>query len=260
MSDKKEKLDAFGRLLDIMDELREKCPWDREQTIESLRNLTIEETYELADAIIENDMEDIRKELGDLLLHIVFYAKIGDEKGEFDIADVINSINEKLIFRHPHVFGERKVSGTNEVISNWEELKIKEGNGNKTVLGGVPESLPAIIKAHRIQDKARAVGFDWANKNDIWQKVEEEIEEVKSEIAKGDNVQLELEFGDLLFSIVNAARLFNIEPESALERTNKKFIRRFNYIEEAAKNSNTNLRQMPLEKMDSLWEEAKKSE
>ncbi len=260
MSDKKEKLEAFGRLLDIMDELREKCPWDREQSIESLRNLTIEETYELADAIIENDMEDIRKELGDLLLHIVFYAKIGDEKGAFDITDVINSINEKLIFRHPHVFGEREVSGSKEVVSNWEELKIKEGNGNKTVLGGVPISLPAIIKAHRIQDKARAVGFDWADKNDIWQKVDEEIREVKNEITKGSIPQLESEFGDLLFSIVNAARLFDIEPESALERTNKKFISRFNYIEKTARQSNMNLREMTIEKMDSLWEEAKKQE
>ncbi len=260
MSDKQEKLEAFGRLLDIMDELREKCPWDREQSIESLRNLTIEETYELADAIIENDMEDIRKELGDLLLHIVFYAKIGDEKGEFDITYVINSINEKLIFRHPHVFGEREVSGTKEVISNWEELKIKEKNGNKTVLGGVPKSLPAIIKAHRIQDKARAVGFDWADKNDIWEKVDEEIREVKDEISKANKIQLESEFGDLLFSIVNAARLFDIEPESALEKTNKKFINRFNYIEQSAKQSDTSIRDLSIDKMDNLWEEAKKLE
>lgn len=257
MSNRQEKLEAFGRLLDVMDELREKCPWDREQTIESLRNLTIEETYELADAIIENDMEDIRKELGDLLLHIVFYAKIGDEKEEFDITDVINGINEKLIFRHPHVFGDREVSGSKEVISNWEELKIKETNGNKTVLGGVPRSLPALIKAHRIQDKARAVGFDWADRNDIWQKVDEEIGEVKTEIENNNGQLMEKEFGDLLFSIVNAARLFGIEPESALERTNKKFITRFNYIEETAKLSDRNIKDMTLEEMDQLWEAAK---
>ncbi len=260
MSDKIEKMEAFGRLLDVMDELREKCPWDREQSIESLRNLTIEETYELADAIIEDDMEGIREELGDILLHIVFYAKIGDEKNEFDITDVINGINKKLIFRHPHVFGERKVSGSNEVVSNWEELKIEEGNGKKTVLGGVPKSLPALIKAHRIQDKARAVGFDWADKNDIWDKVDEEIAEVKNELKSGQNDLLESEFGDLLFSIVNAARLFNIEPETALERTNKKFIRRFNYIEEQAKKTNRNASDLELEEMDKFWEEAKKGE
>ena len=195
--------------------------------------------------------------LGDLLLHIVFYAKIGDEQNEFDITDVINSINEKLIFRHPHVFGEREVSGSKEVISNWEELKIKEGNGNKTVLGGVPKSLPALIKAHRIQDKARAVGFDWADRNDIWHKVDEEIDELKNEIKNNDARRLEKEFGDLLFSIVNAARLFEIEPESALERTNKKIIQRFNYIEQAAKQSGRNIKEMTLEEMDQLWEEAK---
>lgn len=260
MSSKQEKMEAFGRLLDVMDELREKCPWDKEQTIESLRNLTIEETYELADAIIDGDMDNIREELGDILLHIVFYAKIGDEKNKFDITDVINGVNEKLIFRHPHVFGERKVSGSKEVISNWEELKIEEGKGKKKVLGGVPKTLPALIKAHRVQDKARAVGFDWADRNDIWEKVEEEIGEVRNEITSKDKGNLESEFGDLLFSIVNAARLFDIEPETALERTNKKFIRRFNYIEASAKKSNRNMKDLSLEEMDLLWEEAKGSE
>jgi len=259
MSSKQEKMEAFGRLLDVMDELREKCPWDKEQTLESLRNLTIEETYELADAILEEDMEGIREELGDILLHIVFYAKIGDEKGKFDITDVINGVNEKLIYRHPHVFGERKVSGSKEVISNWEELKTQEGNGKK-VLGGVPKTLPAMIKAHRVQDKARAVGFDWANRNDIWDKVDEEIGEVKNEIQTSANERLEGEFGDLLFSIVNAARLYDIEPETALERTNKKFIKRFNYIEASAKKSEKNIKDLSLEEMDILWEEAKNLE
>ena len=251
-------MEAFGRLLDIMDELREKCPWDREQTMESLRNLTIEETYELADAIIEKDMDEIRTELGDILLHIVFYAKIGDEKKSFDITDVINTVNEKLIFRHPHVFGERKVSGSREVISNWEELKLKENNGTKRVLSGVPASLPALIKSHRIQDKVRAVGFDWANRDDVWEKVQEEIGEVRKELKNGDPVKTESEFGDLLFSIVNAARLFEVEPETALERTNKKFIGRFNYIEEHAREKTGGLKSMTLGEMEILWEEAKK--
>ena len=255
MSTKEEKIEAFGRLLDIMDELREKCPWDKVQTIETLRNLTIEETYELADAIMDADMENIKKELGDLLLHIVFYAKIGSEKEVFDITDVINSVNEKLIFRHPHVFGDRKVSGTKEVIENWEQLKLKEGN--KKVLGGVPISLPAMIKAHRIQDKAKAVGFDWKNKEDIWEKVQEEIEEVKEEIASGNNERLEKEFGDLFFSIINAARLYNVEPESALEKSNRKFIQRFNYLEKSANKAGLKLKEMNLEEMEALWNEAK---
>ncbi len=253
-------MDAFGRILDIMDELREKCPWDREQTMESLRNLTIEETYELADAIIQKNMDEIRTELGDILLHIVFYSKIGDEEGSFDIVDVINTVNEKLIFRHPHVFGERKVSGSKEVISNWEELKLKEKNGNKRVLGGVPRSLPALIKAHRIQDKARAVGFDWANPDDVWEKVEEEIGEVKSEIASGNKDLIEKEFGDLLFSIVNAARLFDVEPETALERTNLKFMYRFNYIEDHAREQDMSIRDMTLAEMEELWVKAKNQE
>jgi len=253
-------MEAFGRILDIMDELREKCPWDREQTMESLRNLTIEETYELADAIIEKDMDEIRTELGDLLLHIVFYARIGEEKSVFDITDVINTVNEKLIFRHPHVFGEREVSGSKEVISNWEELKMKENNGTKRVLSGVPKSLPALIKAHRVQDKARAVGFDWANPDDIWEKVTEEIGEVRRELKSGNRQKSESEFGDLLFSIVNAARLFDVEPETALERSNLKFMRRFNYIEEHARAHDRSINTMTLEEMDALWEEAKQKE
>jgi len=250
-------MEAFGRILDIMDELREKCPWDREQTMESLRNLTIEETYELADAIIDQDMDEIRTELGDLLLHIVFYAKIGDEKEIFDITDVINTVNEKLVFRHPHVFGDRKVSGSGEVISNWEELKLRENNGTKRVLSGVPTSLPALIKAHRVQDKARAVGFDWAHRDDVWKKVEEEIAEVRSEIEKGRQEEIEHEFGDLIFSIVNAARLYDVEPETALERTNVKFMKRFSYIEEHARSEGRSIRDMTLEEMEALWEEAK---
>lgn len=255
MSIRSEKLEAFGRLLDIMDELREKCPWDRVQTMESLRNLTIEETYELADAIMENDLEDVKKELGDLLLHIVFYAKIGSEKEIFDITNVINSVNEKLIFRHPHVFGDRKVRDAGEVVENWEELKMSEGN--KRVLGGVPKSLPAMIKSHRIQDKVRAVGFDWENRDEVWEKVSEEIREVRDEINKEDPVALENEFGDLFFSIINAARLHNIEPESALEKTNKKFIKRFNYIEDKVRAAGGNLKEMGLEEMEAIWQEAK---
>ncbi len=260
MSTRAEKMEAFGRILDIMDELREKCPWDREQTMESLRNLTIEETYELADAIIENDLDEIRTELGDLLLHIVFYAKIGEEKSAFDITDVIDTVNEKLVFRHPHVFGERKVSGAKEVVSNWEELKMKENNGTKRVLSGVPKSLPALIKAHRMQDKARAVGFDWAHPEDVWDKVSEEIDEVRKEVKSGNREKTEREFGDLFFSIVNAARLFNVEPESALERTNIKFLQRFNYIEAHARSNGRSIKEMTLEEMDLLWEEAKRKE
>jgi XTP/dITP diphosphohydrolase len=250
-------MEAFGRILDIMDELREKCPWDREQTMESLRNLTIEETYELADAIIDNDMDEIRTELGDLLLHIVFYAKIGEEQSVFDISDVINTVNEKLVYRHPHVFGEREVSGSKEVVSNWEELKMKENNGTKRVLSGVPKSLPALIKAHRIQDKVRAVGFDWAQPDDVWKKVSEEIDEVRRELQSGNMEKTEREFGDLFFSIVNAARLFGIEPETALERTNIKFMQRFNYIESRARSDGRSIKDLSLEEMDALWEEAK---
>ena len=256
MNNKEEKLKAFDRLLDVMDELRAKCPWDREQTLDSLRNLTIEETYELADAILDQDLEEIRKELGDLMLHIVFYAKIGSEKGAFDIGDVLNGICEKLIFRHPHVFGERKVKDANEVIGNWEELKMKEGN--RSVLSGVPVSLPAMIKAHRIQDKVRAVGFDWDRREQVWDKVTEEIQEVKHELSNGEeHEKVEDEIGDLLFSIINAARLYNVEPETALERTNRKFIKRFKYLEKRALEMNRSLKEMSLEEMESIWQEAK---
>ena len=256
MHTKSEKLEALGQLLEIMDELRAKCPWDREQTMESLRNLTIEETYELADAILDEDMEEISKELGDLILHIVFYARIGSEKEAFDIADVIKGINEKLIFRHPHVFGERKVKDAGEVIENWEELKMKEGN--RSVLSGVPVSLPAMIKSHRIQDKVRAVGFDWDERDQVWNKVIEEIQEVRQELNNGSGKdRMEEELGDLLFSVINAARLYDIEPETALERTNRKFIKRFKYLEEKAAKMGKSLKQMSLEEMESIWEEAK---
>jgi len=256
MHSTEEKLKAFERLLEIMDELREKCPWDREQTLDSLRNLTIEETYELADAIMDQDLEEIRKELGDLMLHIVFYAKIGSEKGAFDIADVLNGINSKLVFRHPHVFGERKVKDSVEVIENWEELKMKEGN--RSVLAGVPVSLPAMIKSHRIQDKARAVGFDWDRKEQVWDKVTEEINEVKHELMNGNRKEkTEEEIGDLLFSIVNAARLYDIEPETALERTNRKFIKRFKYLETRVGQMGKSLKDMNLEEMEAIWQEAK---
>ena len=256
MHSTEEKLKAFERLLEIMDELREKCPWDREQTLDSLRNLTIEETYELADAIMDQDLNEIKKELGDLMLHIVFYAKIGSEKGEFDIADVLNGINEKLVFRHPHVFGDRKVNDSTEVMENWEELKMKEGN--PSVLSGVPVSLPAMIKSHRIQDKVRAVGFDWDEKEQVWDKVTEEIDEVKHELIHGEkHERMEEEIGDLLFSIVNAARLYNIEPETALERTNRKFIKRFIYLESKSNEMGRSLKEMTLAEMESIWQEAK---
>jgi XTP/dITP diphosphohydrolase len=256
MHSTEEKLKAFERLLEIMDELREKCPWDREQSLDSLRNLTIEETYELADAIMEQDLTEIRKELGDLMLHIVFYAKIGSEKGAFDMADVLNGINEKLVFRHPHVFGNRAVKDSGEVIENWEELKMKEGN--RSVLSGVPVSLPAMIKSHRIQDKARAVGFDWDHRGQVWDKVIEEIHEVKHELNNGqEKEKMEDEIGDLLFSVVNAARLYDIEPETALERTNRKFIKRFKYLEAKALESGRTLKEMSLQEMEAIWQEAK---
>jgi len=256
MHSTEEKLKAFERLLEIMDELREKCPWDREQTLDSLRNLTIEETYELADAIMNQDLDEIRKELGDLLLHIVFYAKIGSEKGAFDIADVLEGINKKLVFRHPHVFGDRKVKDSEEVIENWEELKMKEGN--RSVLSGVPVSLPAMIKSHRIQDKVRAVGFDWDHREQVWDKVIEEINEVRHELNNGQvKERMEDEIGDLLFSIVNAARLYDIEPETALERTNRKFIKRFKYLEEKVLEMGLSLKEMSLQEMEAIWQEAK---
>lgn len=251
------KLKSFQQLLDVMDELREKCPWDREQSFESLRNLTIEETYELADAITKRDITEIKKELGDLMLHIVFYAKIASEKDEFDIADVMDSLCEKLIFRHPHVYGEVDVKGsTKKVKENWEELKQREGN--KSVLSGVPSGLPALIKAHRVQEKVRAVGFDWDKKEQVWEKVDEELMEIKDELKAGNKDKIEAEFGDLLFSVVNAARLYDIDPESALERTNRKFINRFNYLEEKTIKKGKSLKKMDLEEMNLIWEDAKK--
>ena len=256
-STRSEKLEAFGRLLDILDELRVKCPWDRKQTNESLRTNTIEETYELCEALMRDDEVNIKKELGDLLLHIVFYAKIGDEKGEFDIKDVCDSLCDKLIFRHPHVFGTAEADTAGKVEQNWEQLKLKEKGGNKTVLGGVPASLPSIVKAHRIQDKARNIGFDWEEREQVWDKVNEEFNELKPEINKMDADKMEAEFGDLFFSLINAARLYKINPDNALERTNLKFIRRFNYLEEKTKEQGRSLKEMTLAEMDEIWNEAK---
>lgn len=251
------KKEAFERILIIMDELREQCPWDKKQTMESLRHLTIEETYELADAILEGDMPEIKKELGDLLLHIVFYARIASETNEFDIADVIHSLCEKLIVRHPHIYGDVKVQNEQEVKENWEKIKLKEGK--KSVLEGVPKSLPALIKATRIQDKVRGVGFDWDNREQVWEKVNEELTELKHEVDSGaSQVEIEQEFGDVLFSIINYARFIGVDPEMALERTNKKFIRRFQYLETETKNKGLSLDKMTLEEMDVYWEEAKK--
>ncbi len=254
----KKELEAFDRLLEIMNELREKCPWDQKQTIETLRSLTIEETYELADAIINNDMKNIKKELGDLLLHIVFYAKIGSEKNAFDITDVINGINEKLIHRHPHVFGDVKVKDHKEVEENWEEIKLREKDRDNSVLSGVPESLPALVKANRIQQKVRGVGFDWDERSQIWDKVKEELTELQHEVETGDQEKTEAEFGDLFFSLINAARLYDIDPETALERTNKKFIKRFNYLEEQTIKKGLSLKEMSLDEMNVVWEAAKK--
>ena len=256
-STRSEKLEAFGRLLDILDELRVKCPWDRKQTNESLRTNTIEETYELCEALMRDDEVNIKKELGDLLLHIVFYAKIGDEKGEFDIKDVCDSLCDKLIFRHPHVFGTAEADTAGKVEQTWEQLKLKEKGGNKTVLGGVPASLPSIVKAHRIQDKARNIGFDWEEREQVWDKVNEEFNELKAEINKMDADKMEAEFGDLFFSLINAARLYKINPDNALERTNLKFIRRFNYLEEKTKEQGRSLKEMTLAEMDEIWNEAK---
>lgn len=250
-------MQAFSRLLDIMDELRAKCPWDKEQTNESLRANTIEETYELAEAIINDSDNDIKKELGDLLLHIVFYAKIGEEKHAFDIADVCNAICEKLIFRHPHVFGETEADSARSVEKSWEEIKLKEKGGNKTVLEGVPNSLPSLVKAYRIQDKARNAGFDWNKRGDVWAKVKEEIAELETEIERLDAENTEKEFGDVLFSIINAARLYRVNPDNALERTNKKFIHRFNYLEKTAGKQGKLLKEMTLDEMEEIWQEAK---
>ncbi|KAA6350364.1 Nucleoside triphosphate pyrophosphohydrolase [termite gut metagenome] len=258
MHTREEKIEAFGRFLDILDELREKCPWDRKQTNESLRPNTIEETYELCDALMREDKKDICKELGDVLLHVAFYAKIASEAGDFDMKDVCDRLCEKLIFRHPHVFGNVKADTAKEVSENWEQLKLKEKEGNKSVLAGVPPTLPSLIKAYRIQDKARNVGFDWEEKDQVWDKVKEEFEELHVEIAKLDKDQVEAELGDLLFSIINAARLYDVNPDNALERTNKKFIRRFNYLETYITQKGKNLKEITLQEMNVIWNEAKK--
>ena len=260
MNNRNKSTEEFNRLLDIIDELRVKCPWDMKQTNESLRKLTIEETYELADAIFSGKDEGIKNELGDLMLHIVFYAKIGAEKGAFTMAEVLEGINNKLTYRHPHVFGEVKVSGASEVEENWEQLKIREDKGYKPVLSGVPSSLPAIIKANRIQEKVRGVGFDWENREQIWDKVLEEIEELKEEIENHNTESIESELGDVLFSIINASRLYGIDPEAALEKTNRKFIKRFNYLEKETLIKGISLHDMSLDEMNVIWEEAKKED
>ncbi len=249
---RQEQLKAFERLLDIMDDLREKCPWDRKQTFDSLRQNTIEETYELATAISRHDMNEISKELGDVLLHVVFYAKMGSETGEFDIADVCNRLCDKLVFRHPHVYGEAAAQNAEEVSHLWEQVKLKEKGGNKTVLGGIPDSLPSIVKAYRIQDKVANVGFDWEKREDVWAKVKEEIAEFEADPS-------EAELGDILFALINAARLYKLRPDNALEQTNLKFIRRFNYVEAKAKEQGKELKDMTLAEMDELWNEAKKN-
>lgn len=282
MHTREEQMKAFGRLLDVLDQLREKCPWDRKQTNESLRPNTIEETYELCDALMRDDRKNICKELGDVLMHVMFYAKIGSETGDFDMADVCNQQADKLIFRHPHIYhpsqvgaetpkplpfgeesGEREFADaktSEQVLQNWEQIKLKEKDGNKTVLSGVPTSLPSLIKAYRIQDKARNVGFDWEKKEDVWQKVREELDELETELNKGDKDLSTNELGDFLFAVINAARLYKLNPENALERTNQKFIRRFNYIEEHSIRSGRPLTEMSLEEMDALWNDAKKLE
>ena len=286
MHTKEEKMKAFGRFLDVLDALRANCPWDKKQTNESLRPNTIEETYELCDALIKNDIPDICKELGDVLLHICFYAKIADEQGQFDIADVCNRSADKLIFRHPHVYHPSQVGKTHprplpykeeneetdgndsfseaktvgEVLQNWEQIKLKEKDGNKRVLAGVPSSLPSLIKAYRIQDKARNVGFDWEDPKDVWKKVHEELKELEDELQKDDKVNAEKELGDFLFSVINAARLYKLNPDNALEKTNQKFINRFNYIEDHSIKQGKSLTDMSLEEMDKLWNEAKKNE
>lgn len=258
MHTRQEQMEAFGRLLDVLDELRVKCPWDRKQTNESLRPNTIEEVYELCDALIKNDPKNICKELGDVLLHVVFYAKIGSETNVFDIKDVCDKLCDKLIFRHPHVFGEVKADTAEKVSENWEQIKLKEKDGNKSVLSGVPDALPSLIKAYRIQDKARNVGFDWEDREQVWVKVKEEVTEFETEIGRMDKNKAEAEFGDVLFSLINAARLYKINPDNALERTNQKFIRRFNYLENHTIKEGKNLSDMSLEEMDALWNEAKR--
>ena len=260
MHNREEILNAFGRFLDVLDELREKCPWDRKQTNSSLRPNTIEECFELSDALIADDTQNICKELGDVLLHVAFYAKIASEKQQFDMKDVCDRLCEKLIYRHPHVFGEAVAETAGEVCKNWEQLKMTEKDGNKSLLSGVPNSMPSLIKAYRMQEKAANVGFDWEKKEDVWAKVKEEIAEVEIEMAKGDAADTEKEFGDLLFSLVNASRLYGINPDNALEQTNNKFRSRFNYVEQNTIKQGRNLRDMSLEEMDALWNEAKKQE
>lgn len=254
MNSMEEKLAVFQELLEIMDRLRAECPWDKKQTNESLRNLTIEETYELADAILQENPDEIMRELGDMLLHIVFYAKLGSETGDFDMADIIKNLNDKLIYRHPHIFSDTKVNDAEDVKRNWEELKMREG---KKVLEGVPGSLPAMIKANRIQEKVRAVGFDWDEKSQIWDKVREELEELETEVRNEDQEKTELEFGDLLFSVINAARLYGVDPETALEKTNLKFIKRFGYLEKNTLRKGRSLKDMNLDEMNEIWEQAK---
>lgn len=257
---RQEQLEALGRIIDTLNILRVKCPWDAKQTNESLRPNTIEEVYELVQALMDDDQKNIKKELGDVLLHILFYAKIGDEKDQFDIADVADALNDKLIFRHPHVFGETKVDGADQVIQNWEQLKLKEKDGNRSVLAGVPAALPALIKAFRIQEKAANVGFDWEHPDQVWDKVKEETAETGEAIAGGRKEDIEAEFGDLIFSVINAARLYGVNPENALERTNRKFISRFNYVEAKAREAGKQLKDMTLGEMDALWNEAKSAE
>lgn len=260
MHTREEQLAAFDRLLTVMDELREKCPWDRKQTFDSLRQNTIEETYELASALIKQDKNEIAKELGDVLLHVIFYAKIGSETGDFDIADVCNRLCDKLIFRHPHVYGEEAAKNAEEVSHLWEQVKLKEKGGNKTVLAGIPEALPALVKAYRIQDKVANVGFDWEHREEVWEKVKEEIAEFESELATEENRERqEQELGDLLFSLINVARLYKLRPDNALEKTNQKFIRRFEYIERKAAEQGRSVKDMNLNEMEALWQEAKKA-
>ena len=260
MHTRQEKMEAFGRLLDVMDTLREKCPWDRKQTNDSLRPNTIEETYELCDALIRDDQREICKELGDVLLHVVFYGRIGEERQQFDIADVCNKLCDKLIFRHPHVYGEAVAKDAEAVLESWEQIKLKEKDGNKSVLSGVPAALPSLIKAYRIQDKARNVGFDWEDKQDVWAKVREELDELEDEFRREDKAKAEQELGDFLFAVINAARLYKLNPDNALELTNQKFIRRFNYLEEHSIKSGRPLTEMTLAEMDALWDEAKTQE
>jgi len=254
-----EKLKTFERLLNIMDDLRAGCPWDQKQTLESLRYLTIEETYELSDAVLDRDMDGIKKELGDLMLHLVFYSKIGSETGDFDIKDVLDGICEKLINRHPHIYGDVKVANADDVKNNWEKIKLREKDRN-SVLDGVPVSLPAIVKAYRMQEKVRGVGFDWENAGQVWEKVKEEMDELQVEVEAGDSAKMEKEFGDLLFSLINYSRFIGVNPEDALERTNKKFIKRFKHIEEQTRRLGKNLKEMTLSEMDAFWDEAKRME